>query len=63
MVQLGDGVSAIDNESINFSWVMNNGINESKSCSKPYYGGSALPLKKLVKLIIEIVLKRIILST
>ena len=39
-VQLGDGVSASDNESINFSWVMKNGINESKSCSMPYYAGS-----------------------
>ena len=39
-VQLGDGVSASDNESINFSWVMKDGINESKSCSRSYYGGS-----------------------
>lgn len=37
-VQLGDGV---DNEEyISFSWVMKDGINESKSCSNPYYGGS-----------------------
>ena len=37
-VQLGDGVGS--DEHIQFSWVMKNGINESKSCSKPYYGGS-----------------------
>ena len=40
-VQLGDDVSASDNESINFSWVMKDSINESKSCSRSYYGGSA----------------------
>lgn len=34
MVQLGDGVSASDNDSINFSWVMKDSINESKSCSR-----------------------------
>ena len=39
-VQLGDEVSASDNKSINFSWVMKDGINESKSCSRSYYGGS-----------------------
>ena len=37
-VQLGDGVG--NEEYINFSWVMKDGINSSKSCSKPYYGGS-----------------------
>ena len=62
-VQLSDGVSENNNESFNFSWVMKNCINSSKSCSKPYYVGSALPLKKLVKLIMEMVPKRIILST
>ena len=39
-VQLGDGLSASDNESINFSWVMKDGINSSKSCSRHYYSGS-----------------------
>ena len=39
-VQLSDGVSENNNESFNFSWVMKDGINESKSCSNPYYGGS-----------------------
>lgn len=37
-VQLGDGAGAT--ESISFSWSMKDGINSSKSCSKPYYGGS-----------------------
>lgn len=37
-VQLGDGVG--NDEYINFSWVMKDGINSSKSCSNPYYGGS-----------------------
>lgn len=37
-VQLGDWVST--SEYISFSWVMKNGINESKSCNKPYYAGS-----------------------
>lgn len=39
-VQLSDGINSNDNESIYFSWTMKNGINESKSCSKPYYAGS-----------------------
>ena len=38
-VQLSNGEDA-NNESIYFSWTMKNGINESKSCSRPYYGGS-----------------------
>ena len=36
----GDGVSGGRTEFIQFSWVMKNGINESKSCSVPYYAGS-----------------------
>lgn len=40
-VQLNDGVSATSNESIYFSWVMKDGINESKSCSMPYYDGTS----------------------
>ena len=39
-VKLIDGVNSNNDEHINFSWVMKDGINESKSCSKPYYGGS-----------------------
>ena len=39
-VQLSDGVSENNNESFNFSWVMKDGINSSKSCSRHYYGGS-----------------------
>ena len=39
-IQLGDGFGADRNESFNFSWVMKDGINESKSCSVPYYLGS-----------------------
>ena len=39
-VQLSDGVSENNNEYFNFSWVMKDGINESKSCSVPYYAGS-----------------------
>lgn len=38
-VQLGDG-NANNNDYISFSWVMKDGINSSKSCSKPYYAGS-----------------------
>ena len=38
-VQLGDG-NASNNDYISFSWVMKDGINSSKSCSKPYYAGS-----------------------
>ena len=37
-IQLGDGVG--NDEHINFSWVMKDGIDESKSCSVPYYLGS-----------------------
>ena len=37
---IGGGVSGGRNEVIRFSWVMKNGINESKSCSVPYYLGS-----------------------
>ena len=36
----GDGVSGARTELINFSWVMKDGINSSKSCSVPYYLGS-----------------------
>ena len=39
-IQLGDGFGADRNESFNFSWVMKDGINESKSCGVPYYLGS-----------------------
>ena len=39
-VQLSDGVSENNNESFNFSWVMKNCINSSKSCSRHYYSGS-----------------------
>ena len=42
-VQLGDGKDSIvggRNEWFQFSWVMKNGIDESKSCSVPYYLGS-----------------------
>ena len=37
-IELGDGIGG--EEYINFSWVMKDGINESKSCSMPYYAGS-----------------------
>lgn len=37
---IGGGVSGGHTELIQFSWVMKNGINESKSCSVPYYLGS-----------------------
>lgn len=42
-IQLGDGKAAIvggRDEWFQFSWVMKNGIDESKSCSVPYYLGS-----------------------
>ena len=42
-VQLGDGKDVIvggRDEWFQFSWVMKNGIDESKSCSVPYYLGS-----------------------
>ena len=35
---IGDGISG--EEYINFSWVMKDGIDKSKSCSVPYYLGS-----------------------
>ena len=41
MVQLSDGVNSNNDEDISFSWVMKDSINESKSCSKPYYAGSS----------------------
>lgn len=37
-ISLGNGVGGY--ERMQFSWVMKNGINESKSCSMPYYAGS-----------------------
>lgn len=37
-IELGNGVDS--KEYIQFSWVMKDGINESKSCSVPYYLGS-----------------------
>lgn len=44
VIELGDGVGGGvgggRTEVIQFSWVMKNGINESKSCSVPYYLGS-----------------------
>ena len=43
-IELGDGIgggtSGGREESFSFSWVMKDGINESKSCSVPYYLGS-----------------------
>lgn len=39
-VQLGGGLDSGRNESFYFSWVMKDGINESKYCSVPYYLGS-----------------------
>ena len=42
-IQLGDGKAAIvggRDEWFEFSWVMKDGIDESKSCSVPYYLGS-----------------------
>ena len=42
-IQLGDGKAVIHGgrtEYFNFSWLMKNGINESKYCSVPYYLGS-----------------------
>ena len=37
-IELDNGVGGM--EYVQFSWVMKNGINESKSCSMPYYAGS-----------------------
>lgn len=39
-VQLSDGLGGGRTEYFQFSWVMKDGINESKSCSMPYYAGS-----------------------
>lgn len=39
-IQLGDGRSGGRTEYFQFSWLMKNGIDESKSCSVPYYLGS-----------------------
>ena len=39
-IELGDGVGGGRTELFNFSWLMKNGIDESKSCSVPYYLGS-----------------------
>ena len=39
-IELGDGKGGGRTEHIQFSWLMKNGINESKSCSVPYYLGS-----------------------
>lgn len=39
-IQLGDGKGGGRTEYFNFSWLMKNGINESKYCSVPYYLGS-----------------------
>lgn len=60
-VELSDGNGS--NDYISFSWVMKDGINSSKSCSKPYYAGSGLQHDKVGKLIMEMVPKHIILST
>lgn len=40
MIQLGDGKGGGRNEYFNFSWLMKDGINESKYCSVPYYLGA-----------------------
>ena len=39
-IELSDGIGSTNNEHIYFSWVMKDGINESKSCSRHYYSGS-----------------------
>ena len=39
-IQLGDGLGGGRTEYFQFSWLMKNGIDESKSCSVPYYLGS-----------------------
>lgn len=44
-IELGDGLGDGHTESMQFSWVMKNGINESKSCSVPYYYGSGFTTK------------------
>lgn len=39
-IQLSDGLAGGRDEYFQFSWLMKNGIDESKSCSVPYYLGS-----------------------
>ena len=39
-IELSDGIGNTNNEHIYFSWVMKDGINSSKSCSRHYYSGS-----------------------
>lgn len=39
-IELSDGIGSTNNEHIYFSWVMKDGINSSKSCSRHYYAGS-----------------------
>ena len=39
-IELSDGIGSTNNEHIYFSWVMKDGINSSKSCSRHYYSGS-----------------------
>ena len=39
-IELSDGIGSTNNEHIHFSWVMKDGINSSKSCSRHYYSGS-----------------------
>ena len=39
-IELSDGIGSTNNERIYFSWVMKDGINSSKSCSRHYYSGS-----------------------
>ena len=48
-IELGDGKAAIvggRSEWFEFSWVMKDGIDESKSCSVPYYLGSGFTTKE-----------------
>ena len=45
-VQLGDGKGGGRTEYFQFSWLMKNGIDESKSCSVPYYLGSGFTTQK-----------------
>ena len=39
-IELSDGIGSTNNEHIYFSWVMKDGINSSKSCSRHYHSGS-----------------------
>ena len=39
-IELSDGIGSTNNEHIYFSWVMKDGINSNKSCSRHYYSGS-----------------------